>query len=126
MDSYYGFLLGALGVWRLTHALNAEDGPAESLVKLRRALGRGWWGSVLDCFHCLSLWIALPFAALIGATLGECALLWLALSGAACILERLSTPAGVPAPAIYWEEEENEDAMLRQQPDQPRSLGEPR
>ena len=126
MDSFHWFVLGACAVWRLTHALNAEDGPADLFVRLRRALGSSWWGSVLDCFYCLSLWVALPFAALIGSTLAETALLWLALSGATCLLERFSTPAGAPAPALYWEEKENEDALLRKQSDQPGSLGEPR
>jgi hypothetical protein len=126
MDSHYWFVVGALAVWRLTHALNVEDGPARLFARLRRTLGRSRWGSALGCFYCLSLWVGLPVAALIGSTLAERALLWLALSGAACLLERFSTPAGAPAPAIYWEEKEHEDALLRKQPDQPGSLGEPR
>lgn len=126
MESHYWFVVGALAVWRLTHALNVEDGPAYLFVRLRRALGGTWWGSPLDCYYCLSLWVGLPVAALIGSTLAESALLWLALSGAACLLERFSTPASVPAPAIYWEEKEHEDALLRKQSDQSGSLGEPR
>lgn len=126
MDSYYGFLLGTFAVWRLTHALNAEDGPATVLVRLRRALGSRRSGSFLDCFYCSSVWVALPFAALIGSGLGERGLLWLALSGAACVVERLTSRAGSSAPAIFWEEKENQDALLREQPDQPGPLGEPR
>lgn len=42
----------------------------------------------MDCFYCLSLWIALPFGILLGETWKERLLLWLALSGAAILLER--------------------------------------
>jgi hypothetical protein len=43
---------------------------------------------MLDCFYCLSLWIAVPFAWILAATWRERALVWLALSGGACLLER--------------------------------------
>jgi len=35
-------------------------------VRLRRLAGGGFWGGLLDCFYCLSLWVAAPFAVLIG------------------------------------------------------------
>jgi len=40
---YYWFTLGILVVWRVTHLLYAEDGPAEVFVKLRRRVGEGFW-----------------------------------------------------------------------------------
>jgi hypothetical protein len=49
----YGFLLGALAVWRITHLVQAEDGPWDVLVKFRRALGAGMAAALLDCFYCL-------------------------------------------------------------------------
>src|ERR1700721_1770827 len=58
----YWFILSVLCVWRVTHLLQAEDGPADLLVRLRRMAGRGFAGKLLDCFYCLSLWVAFPLA----------------------------------------------------------------
>jgi len=107
---YYWFLLGVLGVWRLTHLLQAEDGPWDIVVRLRRFAGQSIWGSLLDCFYCLSLWVALPFALGIGETHKEKTLLWLALSGGAILLERMTTREDSPNPTF----QEN-DHVLRQQ-----------
>lgn len=87
------FVLGALGVWRITHLLNAEDGPGALVARLRRALGTGFWGELLDCFYCLSLWVAAPFAWGLAVGWEERLRLWLALSGAASLLERTQAPA---------------------------------
>jgi len=70
MHDFYLLLLGALVVWRLTHLLHAEDGPWDLLRRLRERLGEGFGGRLLDCFYCLSLWIAAPAAWLIGPDLG--------------------------------------------------------
>jgi len=118
MDRYYAFLIGTLTVWRLTHAVTEEDGPADILVRLRGALGQGGWSALLDCFYCASVWIALPCAAVIGSTYTEMALLWPALSGAACLVQRVSRPQ---PPAMYWEDKEESD-VLRRRPQGPRSL----
>jgi hypothetical protein len=98
------FTLAALATWRMTHLLTDEDGPADLVLRLRRAAGDSQLGKALDCFYCVSMWVALPIAALVtsqsagtppnrsggsgrvrwsrrGAT-------WLALSGAACLLEQ--------------------------------------
>lgn len=85
--------LAMLATWRVTHLLWAEDGPADVLVRLRRAAGAGAFGRLLDCFHCLSLAVALPFAAWLASTWGEGIVGWLALSGAACLLERATAAA---------------------------------
>src|SRR5581483_3743261 len=81
-------IVGILAVWRLTHLLQAEDGPWELSYRLRRAVGQGFWGKLLDCFYCLSLWAAAPAAWLLGNVWRERILLWLALSGGAILLER--------------------------------------
>ena len=107
---FYWLLLGVLGVWRITHLLQAEDGPWDLVVCLRRKLGDTFWGRLLDCFYCLSLWIALPFALALGADLKERLLLWLAFSAAAILLERI-TSTNV---ASYVEDEEENYAVLRQ------------
>jgi Protein of unknown function (DUF1360) len=87
---FYWLTLGALAVWRITHLFNAEDGPWDMFVKFRGLFGNGVFGALLDCFYCLSLWVALPFAAWLGESWKERFLLWLALSAAAVFLERIS------------------------------------
>ena len=57
---FYWLVVGMLAVWRVTHLLQAEDGPWDVVVRLRQAVGNGFWGKLLDCFHCLSVWIAAP------------------------------------------------------------------
>ena len=100
---WYLLVLGSLGVWRLTHLLNAEDGPWAIFVRLRAAAGNGIWGELLDCFHCLSLWISVPFALALGVGWEQRVLLWLALSAAAILLERLT---GGAVRASYTEDEQ--------------------
>ena len=104
-DRIYGLLLGILCVWRITHLLNAEDGPGGWLVKWRELIGNGFWGDLLDCFYCLSLWVALPFAVWLGDELKGQLLLWPALSAGAILIERASAPAPLAARYIEGGEE---------------------
>ena len=56
--------------------MNAEDGPWQMLARLRKQAGAGFWGELLDCFCCLSLWLAAPFAWWLGGGwIGTAALL---------------------------------------------------
>jgi hypothetical protein len=99
--SITGLTIAILATWRLTHLLWGEDGPWNAFASLRRVAGDGFWGGVLDCFYCLSLWIAAPIALWMGGRWLECALLWLALSSGAILLERLTTGTRA-APAARW------------------------
>ncbi len=83
------FVLAVLATWRITHLLACEDGPADLIVRLRTRLGDGFFGRLMDCFYCLSLWVAAPLAFLVSRNPVDLVLTWLALSGAACLLERL-------------------------------------
>lgn len=113
MSDPFTFALAVLCVWRVTHLFVAEDGPAGILARFRRGLGDGFWGSLLDCFYCLSLWIAAPAALLIGQEWKIRILTWLALSAGAILLERLTArPAAVPA--TFIEDKEDPDELLRQ------------
>ena len=105
-------LVGALAVWRVTHLLNAEDGPGKILVRLRRAAGQGFWGQLLDCYYCLSLWVAAPAAFLMGLNWKQDLVLWLALSGAACLLER-ATAERNPFAGLAYEEKKEDPNVLR-------------
>jgi hypothetical protein len=83
------FILAVFATWRVTHLLASEDGPADLIVKLRVALGDLLAGTLMDCFNCLSLWIAAPAAVFVARTPLAWPFVWLALSGAACLLQRL-------------------------------------
>lgn len=99
-------VVAALGVWRVTHLLEAEDGPWDLAVRLRRRAGTGFWGGLLDCFHCLSLWTGALFACAVGRDNRERVLLWPALSAGAVLLERVTT-----RPAVYAEDRGAEDVL---------------
>ena len=87
------FAVASLATWRIAHLLAYEDGPGHLLVRLRAWLSHSFWGKLMDCFNCLSLWVALLFAPVVTFRLPEAALIWVALSGAACLLERGTAPA---------------------------------
>ena len=107
MNSYW-LTLGILTVWRVTHFLQAEDGPWGMVVRLRRCAGDGFLGELLDCFYCLSLWISAPAALWLGVDWGERIFLWLALSAGAILLERItSRPVVIAPPAQYREDPEH-------------------
>ena len=84
-------ILIILAVWRLTHLLSEEDGPFDIIFKIRKKAGTGFFGSLLDCFYCVSIWIAFPFGMWIGENWWEKIIMWLAFSGAACLLEQATT-----------------------------------
>jgi len=83
------FVLAVLATWRVTHLLASEDGPADLIVRFRGRLGQGLAAKLMDCFNCLSLWIAAPAALFVARKPLDWLFTWLALSGAACLLERL-------------------------------------
>jgi Protein of unknown function (DUF1360) len=85
------FCVGALATWRLTHLLVEEDGPGDVVVRLRRRAGTSRLGEMMDCFYCLSMWTAAPVALAVAGRRREVPLTWLALSGAACVLERTAS-----------------------------------
>ena len=42
---FYWLVLGILGVWRIVHLLNAEDGPWKVVIKSPRLAGTGFGGN---------------------------------------------------------------------------------
>jgi hypothetical protein len=112
---FYRLFLALLTVWRITHLLEAEDGPWDIAVRLRWAAGHGFWGKLLDCFYCLSLWVAAPVALLLGRTWWDRALLWPSLSAGASLLEQATNPTLRTQRALFAEDpaEENHQGGLR-------------
>jgi hypothetical protein len=89
MSFWVRFVVAALATWRVTHLLASEDGPADLIVRFRVWLGNHLIGKLMDCFNCLSFWIAAPAALFVSRTPLDWLFSWLALSGAACLLERV-------------------------------------
>ena len=104
MIRFYRLALGLLSVWRITHLLVGEDGPGDAFVRLRRQAGKGFWGELLDCFYCLSVWVAAPFAWLLGQGWKERLLLVPALSAGAILIERLTSREHNERAALYVED----------------------
>jgi hypothetical protein len=99
------FVIGSLATWRLTHLLVEEDGPGHAVVRLRMRAGAGALGDLMDCFYCLSVWVAAPFGVALAPRARQAPLVALAISGAACLLEQATrerdpvTPVTQEAPA---------------------------
>jgi hypothetical protein len=95
-------LLGVLAVWRVTHLIASEDGPFDVVARARRFAGSGLIGQLFDCFYCLSLWVAAPFAWWMQSQWRERILLWLALSAAAILVNRVVDRIAADPP-VYFE-----------------------
>ena len=102
---WFWFVVAALATWRISHLLQAEDGPGDVVVRLRAWAGDGVLGRGLDCFNCVSVWVSLPLACVIGASPGESLLFWPALSGMAILVERATARGDAAAPEPVREEE---------------------
>jgi hypothetical protein len=121
MSLWFRFVLAVLATWRVTHLLAHEDGPGDILFRARAWLGSSPVGKLMDCFFCLSFWVAAPLALILARELLDWALTWLALSGAACLLQRVM-PEPQPPVVIHQLPEEGRDppyAMLRTETRQP-------
>lgn len=107
------FTLAVLVTWRITRLLAKEDGPADLLAQFRARLGTGSAGRLMDCFHCLSLWVAAPIALLTSRKPLDRLFMWLALSGAACVLERTMQEPVVFQPIHETVKGDMNDGLLR-------------
>ena len=105
------FVVAVLATWRVTHLLASEDGPADLIVRLRVRLGHGLVGKLMDCFNCLSLWIATPAALFVSRKPLDWLFTWLALSGAVCLLERLGQEPVIIQPASQPAEGDVNDVL---------------
>ena len=103
------FAIASLVVWRVTHLLAEEDGPANVVVRLRGRLGQGGLGELMDCFYCLSIWVAAPVSVAVARNRREVPAACLALSGAACLLERATRESAVHGPeTVDWKGADDE------------------
>lgn len=105
-------VLGAGATWRLSHLLVHEDGPGDVLARLRRAAGDSVAGRLIDCFGCVSLWVSVPFAFYAVPGSVDRVVAWLALSGAAFLLES-ALPQPLLLQPLAAPVEEKSDGVLR-------------
>jgi Protein of unknown function (DUF1360) len=118
------FVLAVLATWRVTHLLAAEDGPGDITVHFRAKLGNSFAGKLMDCFYCLSIWIAGPAALFVTHNPLDWLMAWLAISGGACLLER-ATEKSTPVRPVYELPFGGTDHVLRSEtsPTQGQSFG---
>ncbi|HEY6229029.1 MAG TPA: DUF1360 domain-containing protein [Verrucomicrobiae bacterium] len=85
----FRLVVAILAVWRVSHLIAREDGPFDVIIKIRASLGNGMLGRLMDCPHCLGLWIAAPFGWWVGSDAAEyaVAVAWLAIAGGASLIE---------------------------------------
>ncbi len=107
------FAIASLAVWRITHLLAEEDGPAGSVLRLRTRLGERRLGELMDCFYCLSVWVAAPASLAVTRRRGELPVVWLALSGSACLLERATREERGGAEGSIWTSPPSETEIPR-------------
>lgn len=91
MTEWARIALALLATWRLTHLLVHEAGPARAFERLRAWGGAGFWGRLLSCFLCTSVWVAAPLALFVTAEPVAWFVTWLGLSGGAILLDRLAS-----------------------------------
>ncbi len=113
MGFWPNFILAVLATWRITHLLASEDGPADLIMRFRALLGNGLAAKLMDCFQCLSLWVAVPIAFFVSRRPLDLLLTWIALSGAACLLERVGQEPVIIQPVSQPAEGGTDVELLR-------------
>ncbi|MFN0108769.1 MAG: hypothetical protein ACKVZH_07940 [Blastocatellia bacterium] len=116
--TWFSFVIAILATWRITHLLAKEDGPAYIIARIRALLGDGLLGQLMDCFKCLSMWVALPITLLLFQPWHnwhnwmDCFLGWFAISGAACLLEQLGQQSVIIQPIPQMTEGDHNNGLL--------------
>lgn len=90
MNDLEKYAIVVIIVWRLTHLISSEDGPFDLIIKLRKLAGDTFFGKLMDCFYCLSVWIGLVCACFVTADIKEIIILSIFYSGASILLEKLT------------------------------------
>ena len=82
------FIVGTLATWRLASLLTREEGPYSLFSRLRGAPVERGLRRALHCFYCASVWVAVPITGFVAPWGARSIVIWLALSGGACLLDR--------------------------------------
>lgn len=92
-DSWFWLCICILCNWRLTTLICFERGPFSIMVTFRKFLYRIRLGSLIECFHCTSIWMAAIISLLAFQPLPVVILLIFAIAGATSIIERAIQPS---------------------------------
>jgi hypothetical protein len=84
----------ALAIRQVARLLPDVDGLWDLTARLCGRLDASIPGRLMHCFYCMSLWIALPLAVLTSNGWLGIVVHWLALWGAACLLEKSTAKPG--------------------------------
>ena len=87
-QNWFWFLVCILVVWRLTTLICYEAGPFNLMTKCRIILYNIKLGSILDCFHCTAMWVAMITTLLVYQIQASSILILLGIAGGASILEK--------------------------------------
>jgi hypothetical protein len=85
----FQFVVAVLATWRIAHLVAREDGPFDVVVRLRKRAGNGVLGQLMDCPHCVGIWVAMPCAWWMARSPGEWLVVWLGISGGASLAQRI-------------------------------------
>ena len=110
---WFRLIVAILATWRLAHLVAREDGPFDIIVRIRARAGDGFFGQLMDCPYCLSIWVAVPFAFTLANTVPAWFEAWLAISGGASLFERFTERAAGPFLEPQFHSKEDENELLR-------------
>ena len=92
-DAGLALAVSILACWRVSHLVAHEDGPFDTVLRVRTRAGLSGWGRLMDCPYCLSMYVAAPLAGWVvrrsGFAARDAVPLWLAISGGASVIERV-------------------------------------
>jgi len=93
VSELFRLVVAILAVYRVAHMLAIEDGPFDAFSLWRERVGQATWlGRGFHCTLCISFWLALPPAFVLGIPGGAWGLIlgWLAIAGGVLVLYRLN------------------------------------
>jgi hypothetical protein len=105
---FYWLTLGILAVWRVSYLFASEAGPWNLVVRIRQRAEQAFHTDLVSCLYCLSVWVAAPFAFILGDSWKHRLLLWPALSAGAIIVER-AVHRDTSPPVYYEDPDEDQD-----------------
>lgn len=88
-DDWYWLVVSVLVTWRLSCLVCYDEGPFQVMVRVRAFFYSLGWNSLIECFHCVALWISLLVGLLVMDPCVEVFFVVLAIAGGSSMVERL-------------------------------------